>query len=162
MKYFGMYQRKNRKQFYRHQNAGFTMIEVVVAAMLLTMVLLAAFPLFQTGKAIVDQKQRKQEIELLGDYVFEGAAKELQNAEMNDFESEEAEDGLDERLYLDGLDNLEEKLDPYGLDLEILAEPLESGWFFLLVELSEEGTVQYHREEMILSPNYGLWQKSNL
>ena len=149
-----------KRDMKNHQNSGFTMIEVVVASMLLTMVLLTAFPMFRTGKAIVDRKQRTQEIEFLGDRVFDRTARELQHAEIAYFGTEDAAYRLDESMFPDSLDDLEDRLEQYRLDVEILAEPMEDGWFLLLVELSEDGTVQYNREEMILSPNYGLWQKS--
>ena len=149
-----------KRDMKNHQSPGFTMIEVVVASMLLTMVLLTAFPMFRTGKAIVDQKQRTQEIEFLGDRVFDRTARELQHAEIAYFGTENVAYRLDESMFPDSLDDLEDRLEQYRLDVEILAEPMEDGWFLLLVELSEDGTVQYNREEMILSPNYGLWQKS--
>lgn len=149
-----------KRDMKNHQNSGFTMIEVVVASMLLTMVLLTAFPMFRTGKAIVDRKQRTQEIEFLGDRMFDRVARELQHTEIAYFGTKGAAYRLDESMFPDSLDDLEDRLEQYRLDVEILAEPMEDGWFLLLVKLSEDGTVQYNREEMILSLNYGLWQKS--
>ena len=143
MKRFERDRRMKRKPFRKSPCAGFTMIEIMVASMLLTMVLAAAFPLIRTGKAIAVQKQRAMEIEILGDSVFKQAEKELQIA-----------------MNLDEWDKTDTRLDQYGLELEILAEPMEDGWYVLRVELSDEATVQYIREERILVLNYGLRQKS--
>ena len=127
-----------KKQSHRRQSPGFTMIEVMIASLLMTMILAAAFPMFRTGKGIADQKQRTMEIEILGDSVFERAEKELQNT-----------------MSLDGWDKADTRLERYGLDMEVLAEPMEEGWHVLRVELSDDESVQYIREEWILVPNYG-------
>ena len=126
-----------KHQFHGRKSPGFTMIEVIIASMLMTLVLATAFPLFRTGKGIADQKQRAMEIEILGDSVFKRAEKELQIT-----------------MNLDEWDKKDTRLEQYGLELKVLAEPMEDGWYVLRVELSDEETVQYLREERVLVLNY--------
>lgn len=141
------------------RNKGFTMIEVVIASMLIGMLLLTAFPLFKTGKSLINQKQKDLELSILGDGVFAGIKKEFQNAEIVYFGTEEA---LSE-IYGDSTEStwnlLDINLDRHGLDMEIEAELLEEGWMFLCVQMSEEGNIRYKREETILLPNYEIYKE---
>ena len=109
----------------RRNTAGFTLMEVIIAMMLVSTIFLAAFPLVTTGRNVVAKKQKEIEINLLGDGIFDRISGELQNA---------AE-------LFENTEELETEYDQYGIDVNITIEQMEHGWVYLFVRIMEEETV---------------------
>lgn len=130
---------ESKKNVWRNTN-GFTLIEVIIATMLVSIIFLAAFPLVKTGKTIVEEKKKEIEVCILGDGIFDGLTKELQNSAEVILDTEE----------------IENEYGQYGIDVEIIAEQVKSTWAVLLVRIKEEDAVLYEREEMVHMPNAGL------
>ncbi len=130
---------KSKNNVWRNTN-GFTLIEVIIAMMLVSIIFLAAFPLVKTGRTIVEKKQKEIEVCILGDGMFDGLTKEMQNSAEMGFDTEE----------------LENKYSQNGIDVEITIEMVKSTWAILLLRIKEEDAVLYEREEMVHLPNAGL------
>ena len=130
----------------RNNKKGFTLVEIVIALMLSVILMAAIAPVVMTGFRMLKARQQKLEAGLLGDSIFQCAARELQNMEFNN------DDTDDIVAWLTG----EYDLQKYGFEAEIRTEPSEHGWICLQVKLLAEGSVTYEREEMIFLPNQEL------
>lgn len=134
---------------------GYTLVEVVIASMLLGMVFLAASPLLFTGYRAVKREQTKTEAEMVGDRVFDRIVSELRNADLVYFGTYEEL----ERAYHEDADAWESlDLEPYelGFEIKIAEEAVESNWIRLTIVLEKEEEVAYQREELVSLLNQGL------
>lgn len=142
---------KNR----RTQN-GFSLVEVMVAMMLGSMVLLSAFPIVRTGKSFVELKQKKLESNVLGNGIFEHVRDELRI-----LETVNPEEDLLEAVCEDiDFDAMETRVSGHGFELALDIENIEPGWAWLRVCLTEEDVVCYEREEAILMLNHRFLGKT--
>ena len=115
-----------------HRNGGFTLVEVIVAAMLSSMLLLSAFPVLTTGRNLVTKMQHRWEAVVIGDGVFDQASAELQNTG---------------EVCIETMEDWEERFDSYDVELDVTWE--ESDWMVLSVSLIRNDTVCYERCEWI-------------
>ena len=132
---------------------GFTLVEVVIASMLLGMVFLTAFPLINVGYQVIKSEQIRTEAQLIGDSIFERISSELQNNET-----------MKSGMYAESERILEDAINPWerietlfpggGFDVEVESEPMDEGWTCLTVTLKKEGDIVYKRSEMIYLLNY--------
>lgn len=141
---------------------GFTLVEVVIASMLVGMVLLAAFPLIKTGRSILERRQKELECSWIGDGIFEFTMKEIQNADRMFVGTEDEFNEFCEETDPEQWKQLKIDSDGHGLDVEITLEPVEQEWMLLGVRLIEKETVLFEKEEVVPVLNFGLLKKEGL
>ena len=142
---------KNR----RKQN-GFSLVEVMVAMMLGSMVLLSAFPLVRIGTSFMELKQKKLESNVLGNGIFEHVRDELRI-----LETVNPEEDLLEVVCEDiDIDAVETRVSGHGFELALDIENMEPGWAWLRVCLTKDDAVCYEREEAIPMLNHRILEKT--
>lgn len=137
-------------------NNGFSLVEIVIAAMLMGMVLLAAFPMIMTGKRNLERKQREMEVRLLGDRVFERVCEELERSGQAVLEAEDTKEIVLEEPEREWQKLLECELEHHGVHMKVETEKLDDEWLFLNVKLTEDEMVFYEREQVVPVLNLGL------
>lgn len=150
---------KNRR---KNTTGGFTLVEVVIASMLVGMVMLAAFPMIITGRDILERRQKEMESSLLGDSVFDCVVKELQNADQIFVGTEEEVEAFCENLEFENWSFVEMDLGSDVFDVEIEIEPVDNEWVFLGVKLISERDILFEREEVVPILNFGLFEKDEI
>ena len=120
---------------------GFTLVEVVIASMLLGMVFLSAFPCLSAGYQIIKKEQTNTEAQIIGDRVFDWVLKEVQSAGTM-YAGIYEEDSL----YEENLGDSE--FSKLGFDIEVTSESMDGHWINLTVILKKEETVIYQRTEI--------------
>ena len=143
----------------KNQN-GFTLVEVVIASMLLGMVFLSAFPIVTTGYRMMKQEQEKIEAQIIGNSEFDRIASELQTAKYiflgTKEELEAIQEDAEEWKYIDHI------FSDQAFDMIVDVEILEDHWLYMTVTLSDENKVVYNREEMISLLNYGFYKDASM
>ena len=120
---------------------GFTLVEVVIASMLLGMVFLSAFPCLSAGYQIIKKEQTNTEAQIIGDRAFDRVLKEVQSAGTM-YAGIYEEDSL----YEENLGDSE--FSKLGFDIEVTSESMDGHWINLTVILKKEETVIYQRTEI--------------
>lgn len=131
---------------------GFTIVELVIGMMLSVMLLAAIAPILLSGIRTVKARQRRLEAELLGDSIFQCAAKELQGMEPQTSGAVSVAETFLEAFTTECLDE-DYHLEEYGFDAELYVEALEHEWIRLQVTLLEREQICYVREETMFLPN---------
>ena len=120
---------------------GFTLVEVIIASMLLGMVFLAAFPFMSTGYQLIKKERIKTEAQVVGDRVFDRMIGEIQNVGMIHADAHEEDDFYEESI-------VDSEFSKLGFDIETAAEPMEDHWIHLTVILKKDEEIVYQRTEM--------------
>ena len=116
----------------KHGNDGFTLVEVVIAAMLSSVLMLTAFPMLTTSRNLVTKMQHRWEAVVIGDGVFQQASTELQN---------------NGEVCIETMEDWEERFNSYDVELNVTWE--ETDWMAVSVSLFRQDTVLYERCEWI-------------
>ena len=116
----------------KHGNDGFTLVEVVIAAMLSSVLMLTAFPMLTTSRNLVTKMQHRWEAVVIGDGVFQQASTELQN---------------NGEVCIETMEDWEERFNSYDVELNVTWE--ETDWMSVSVILFRQDTVLYERCEWI-------------
>ena len=111
---------------------GFTLVEVVIAAMLSSVLMLTAFPMLTTSRNLVTKMQHRWEAVVIGDGVFQQASTELQN---------------NGEVCTETMEDWEERFNSYDVELNVTWE--ETDWMAVSVSLFRQDTVLYERCEWI-------------
>ena len=116
----------------KHGNDGFTLVEVVIVAMLSSVLMLTAFPMLTTSRNLVTKMQHRWEAVVIGDGVFQQASTELQN---------------NGEVCIETMEDWEERFNSYDVELNVTWE--ETDWMSVSVILFRQDTVLYERCEWI-------------
>ena len=116
----------------KYGNDGFTLVEVVIAAMLSSVLMLTAFPMLTTSRNLVTKMQHRWEAVVIGDGVFQQASTELQN---------------NGEVCIETMEDWEERFNSYDVELNVTWE--ETDWMAVSVILFRQDTVLYERCEWI-------------
>ena len=116
----------------KYGNDGFTLVEVVIAAMLSSVLMLTAFPMLTTSRNLVTKMQHRWEAVVIGDGVFQQASTELQN---------------NGEVCIETMEDWEERFNSYDVELNVTWE--ETDWMAVSVSLFRQDTVLYERCEWI-------------
>ena len=121
-----------KREDMKYGNDGFTLVEVVIAAMLSSVLMLTAFPMLTTSRNLVTKMQHRWEAVVIGDGVFQQASTELQN---------------NGEVCIETMEDWEERFNSYDVELTVTWE--EPDWMAVSVSLFRQDTVLYERCEWI-------------
>ena len=121
-----------KREDMKYGNDGFTLVEVVIAAMLSSVLMLTAFPMLTTSRNLVTKMQHRWEAVVIGDGVFQQASTELQN---------------NGEVCIETMEDWEERFNSYDVELNVTWE--ETDWMAVSVSLFRQDTVLYERCEWI-------------
>ena len=138
-----------------HGIGGFTIIEIVIAAMLVGILTLTAFPLLLTGWKTVIRQQTELDQAMLAEQIFDHMVQEIQSN--TGFEIRESNS---EMIWK----NFEERMEELHLTVHIETTPVQDQWISLEVQLFDDETLVCTREGIIFrlnAGNYGTLQKED-
>lgn len=128
---------------------GFTLVEVMAAAMIAGILILSAFSCFRMGYKVLYERQNRETINMVGDGIFDMAADELRTAGAIFLSDEEAAVPADRRKW-----NMI-RGDMFSLDEEVIlyAEADGENRITLTVRLERNGEICYERTDTFVTLN---------